>query len=1042
MTISMFETPNNCPQIPRNSFNKPKLSLINMKKIVVFLSLFFLSSLAMAQVQIKGMVKGDNGKPLEEASIIDVKSKKGTFTNSSGMFMVSVASLPASLEVSFTGYQRKTITVNTTSITEINLVSKNTELGEVIVVGFGTQKKASQTGAIVSVSQADLKNTPTANVVNALAGRLPGLITQQRSGLPGGDASLLLIRGYGTFNTAGQTPLILVDGVERRFNEVDFNEVDNISILKDASATAVFGVRGANGVIIITTKRGILSAPKVTVSIDRTMQRPTRLPKYLQSYDYSTLFNEAYLNDGGDPNFMPYNATALQKYKDGSDPYLFPDVNWYDTLLRPSAPQLQANVTVRGGTSQLKYFLTGTFLDQEGLLRPELTKFAGYNTNTKYQRFNFRSNIDYTLTKNTVFSMSLSAKHAKQVVPSDGLDFGSGATSLLWWNMARWAPNHAPVYNPDGSLGAFYGNSNLIGDIARKGFTNNFRTDIEANMDLKQKLDMITPGLSFRTKFVYDTYFEYAERRSKTYQAFDYSLNNGGRPVYTARGAESALAFTWVSTFSTKHTYVESAFDYKRAFAGKHEFTGLALFFADRTRSGSGFPFSKLGYAGRSTYAYKGKYLAEANIGYNGTENFAKGMRMGFFPAFSAGWLITEEAWMEKKAPWISYLKLRLSSGKVGNANIGGRRYLYLPDTWGAATGYNFGSGAANALGGSFELNLGNPNVTWETAWKHNIGLESMFFNKSLSVNFDVFYDKRDNILLIRQDVPTLIGQANTPPVNVGKMENKGYELEVKYNKRLSKDFAFDIGGNYNYARNKILYQTEPQRPYPWMERTGKRFGEKFGYIAEGFFNSKEEISKWADQSIFGVIVPGDIKYKDLNGDGKIDQYDQGNIGNPDLPEITYAITNGISYKNFELDVMFQGVTNTSLLVSSQGGWEFYNSAKVANHHMGRWTPATAATATYPRLTQSSSTAKNNFQNSTFWVRDASYIRLKNVALSYNFSKTIVQRLGVDALRLSLTAANIYTWSSFKWFDPEIRTSAGNVYPQLQTYNFTIYTTF
>lgn len=1010
----------------------------------LFCFLFFLLSVfsLQAQVLLRGSVKGEDGKPLEDASIVDSRSKKGTFTQALGNFTLSVESLPVKLEISFTGYAKKIVEVKTAQQLDIVLTARNTDLGEVIVVGFGTQKKASQTGAIVSVGQEDLKKTPTANVVNALAGRLPGLITQQRTGLPGGDASTLLIRGYGTFNTSGQNPLILVDGVERRFSEVDFNEVDNISILKDASATAVFGVRGANGVIIITTKRGIVSAPKVTVSIDRTMQMPTRLPEYLQSYDYATLFNEAYLNDGGDPNFMPYDATALQKYKDHSDPYFFPDVNWYDTLLRASAPQTQANVTVRGGTAKLKYFLTGTFLDQEGLLRPELTKFGGYNTNTKYQRFNFRSNIDYTLTPTTVFSMSLSAKHAKQVVPYDGLDYGSGPTSLLWWNMARWAPNHAPVYNPNGTLGSFYGSANLIGDISRRGYTNNFRTDIEANMDLKQKLDMILPGLSFRTKFVYDTYFEYAERRSKSYQTFDYSLNAAGNPVYVAKGSESALAFTWVSTFSTKHTYTESAFDYKRAFGGKHEVTGLALFFADRTRSGSSYPYSKLGWAGRGTYAFKGRYLAEANIGYNGTENFAKGNRMGFFPAFSLGWIVSQEQWMENSLPFVSHLKVRMSSGKVGNANIGGRRYLYLPDTWGAATGYNFGSGSANALGGTFESNLGNPNVTWETAWKHNLGIETRMFENNLTLNVDLFYEKRDNILLIRQDIPVLIGQTNTPPVNVGKMENKGYEIELRYNKRVNKNLAFELGGNYNFARNKILSQTEPPRKYPWMERTGKRFGEKFGYETEGFFNNKGEITSWADQSIFGVIVPGDLKYKDLNGDGKIDQYDQKNIGHPDLPEVTYAITQGITYKNFDLDVMFQGVANTSLLVSSQGGWEFYNSAKVAKHHLGRWTPETAATATYPRLTQSSATAKNNFQNSTFWVRDASYIRLKNVALSYNFPKSVLTRLKVDALRISLTAANIHTWSKFKWFDPEIRASAGNVYPQMETYNFTIYTTF
>jgi len=989
-------------------------------------------------IDIKGKITDNKGQPLEGAAIIDKKTGKGVVSFSTGQFVIKVSGLPASLEISYTGYQRRIVTANNSSIPDIVLEEKNPELDEVIVTGFGTQKKASQTAAISSVGQAELKQMPVSNITNALAGRLPGLITQQRTGLPGGDAaSILQIRGYGTFNTTGQTPLVLVDGVERRFDEVDFNEVDNISILKDASATAVFGVRGANGVILITTKRGKIGKPKVTLSVDNSMQMVTKLPKYLQSYDYATLYNEAFLNDGGDPNNIPYNATALQKYKDKSDPYLYPDVNWYDEVVSQSARMTTVNGTVSGGTQKARYFITGTYLNQEGLFR-KYSNFEGFNTNSLYRRYNFRSNVDFDITSTTTFSMSLSGKHSKQTIPGSGQDVGFGPTSQLWWDMARWAPNLSPIYNPNGSLGSFIETNNIIGNMSRSGFLNNYRTDIEANLDLKQNLNFITKGLSFRSKFVFDTYFQYTERRAKNYETFKYGLNSFGLPVYLAGKIETPINFAWLSETSTKHIYTENAIEYKRIFNGQHDISGLLLAYTDRARSGSSYPTSRLGYASRATYGYKGKYFGEINIGYNGTENFAKGKRMGVFPAYSVGWLASEEPWMDK---WIDKLKFRLSIGQVGNANIGGRRYLYLPDTWGAAAGYTFGA-TPSGLPGAFELNSGNPNVTWETAWKKNLGIEMAMFKNAVSISVDLFDEKRDNILLFRQDVPLVIGQAALPPVNVGIMSNKGYEIVVRYSKKLSKDLSFEVGGNYNYVRNKILHQTEPTRAYPWLQTTGKRFGEQFGYISEGFFNSQDEITKWANQSAFGTIMPGDIKYRDLNNDGIINEFDRTAIGNPQVPEITYAFNTSVSFKNFDLDVQFQGVGNTSVFVSTQGAWEFYDGAKVATHHLGRWTPQTAATATYPRLTTSSTAAKNNFQTSTFWVRDAAYMRLKNIALGYNFGKKVTKKLRLDVLKLQLTASNIYTWSKFKLFDPEIRASSGTVYPQQKTFNLSIYTNF
>ncbi|RPE12716.1 TonB-dependent receptor [Chitinophaga lutea] len=992
-------------------------------------------ALARQSGKITGRVVDSNGGILEGVSIQVKGTTRGAYTNVKGEFEIA-AEGEVTLMVTFLGYNTQEVKARPGNQVQLRLVPKNQDIDEVVVIGFGKQKKATTTGAINYVKAEELKDMPTASVTNALAGRLPGLISQQRTGLPGSDAALLYVRGFGTFNTAGQEPLVLVDGVERRFNDVDFNEVETISILKDASATAVFGVRGANGVILITTKRGVAGKPRVSMTVDNTLQFVTNLPQYLQSYDYATLYNEAYLNDGGDPNFMPFSQEALQKYKDHSDPYFYPDVNWHKEILKDYARQTQANVSISGGTSRARYFVAATYLDQDGLLK--YGNYNEYNTNSTFKRYNFRSNVDLDVSPTLTVSMSLSGKHSRQTWPGNGHFFTDNPLGLIFWNMGRWAPTTAPVYNPNGSLGAFIEDNNIVGDVSRTGYSDNFRTDVEANIDVRHKMDYAIKGLSFRGKIVFDTYFYYTERRLKQYETFYYLRDPAtGEPIYRATSkVETPIAFTSTGVNADKHVYGEAALDYSRTFDGKHAVTGLALFYADRLREAAAYPFSKLGWVGRVTYGYKSKYFGEFNMGYNGTENFAKGKRMGFFPSYSLAWILTEEPWMRPLSNWLGYTKIRFSRGKVGNSLIGNRRYLYLPDTWGnpgSAWNYRFGT-SGTAVASAFELNLGNPDVTWETAWKNNLGLEFNLFN-GITLNVDLFSEKRDNILLSRQDIPSLIGQTSLPPVNMGVMENKGYEIELKYDYKASKDLTFNIGGNYNFARNKILAMTEPQKPYPWMARTGKRYGERFGYIVEGFFNSQREVDEWHDQTTFGTVQPGDLKYRDMNGDSIINQFDIAPVGHPDVPEITYAISGGVKFKNWELQVQFQGVDNTTTFVNQLGGWDFYNSAKVQKHHLGRWTPETAATATYPRLTTSSTTAKNNYQPSSFWARDASFIRFKNLTIAYSLPKAWLQRLKMQRVRIYVNAANLYTWSKFDWFDPEIRSAAANLYPQMKNYN-------
>lgn len=987
--------------------------------------------------EIRGKVTDEKGEGLPGASITIKGTQKAAITDQDGNYKID-ANKGDILIIKYVGFKAKEVIVAESAIINTTLEEDKNGLDEVVIVGFGAQKKVSVTAAISTVSSKELKQSPVANLNNALMGRLPGLIGQQTSGDPGRDAAALFIRGQGTYNNA--TPLILVDGIERSFSTIDVNEVENISILKDASATAVYGVRGANGVVLVTTKRGVLGKPVVSVSANNAIQEPTRLPNFLDAYNYSLLLNEAYANEGKGP-FYAYSQTALDNTKNHTDPYLYPDVDYFKEFLKPTAQQYQVNANVAGGTRIAKYFVSGSYFSQDGLFKHTGPDENPFNANVNYSRYNFRSNVDLDVTPNLRISANLAARAELRNGPSAG-------TSALMSSLYTYPPNNSPLLNPDGSYAFNFRQASIMAQY-QSGFVREYNNKLEGTVALDYKLSSLLKGLSFKTNVSFTN--EYIQTITRSYaDNLRYRLlgkNPDGSYIYSDASGSYTPTLGFSQTFDpgvARTTYMEAGLNYTTTF-GKNTITGLIL--GNRSRkirnnAAYDWPLSYQGLVSRATYNYDDKYLFEANLGYNGSENFPTHKKYGFFPSVSAGWVATNEEFM-KPVKWISLLKIRGSYGQVGNDKYGAEtnttdRFLFFQNSYTTGTGYSFGLTNNNAVSGYVEGAFGNPIVTWEKANKANIGLESAFFQNQITLNVDVFYDKRSNILSRYGNIPATFGQTS-PIINLGIVENKGYEIEIGHSKKIN-NFGYAIKANLNYARNKIIFSDEAGKKYPWMRRTGQSIGQQWGYQTAGFFNSQAEIDGWAKSSAdpgpLGKLQPGDFKYIDQNGDGIIDIYDQVPVGNPLIPVFTYGGTLGLNYKNFDFSLLLQGASKTSMVRTLEAGYEFFNKAKVMDIHLGRWTPATAATATYPRLSSSPNASQHNYLPSDFWTIDASYLRIKSVELGFALPNSWISKIGLKNARVYANGANLYTWDKIKYIDPENRDLRAWYYPQQRVFNF------
>lgn len=996
----------------------------------VFFSVQFLYA---QKAVLKGtVVDVETGETLIGANVSVKGTAVGTITDIDGNFVLNVTVDEPILTVSYVGYQRTEIQAKVGKKTVIRLRPDSKQLEEVVIVGYGTQTKATVTGAISEMKSEEILQAPVGNVTNALAGRMPGLQVQQRSGLPGADDTTIRIRGIETYNSDAGGVLVLVDGVERSFSQLDPEEIETITVLKDASSTAVYGIRGANGVIIVTTKRGQKGRAKISYSGNVALQAPTRLPKLLSAYEHAMLFNEARRNDVSNPTDL-FKDKELQKFQDGSDPIFYPNTDWYDLCLEDFALQTKHNVSITGGTDFVRYYVTLGYYSQKGIQK-EFNEQYGYSNKDNFQRFNVRTNVDMNITKSTQLKLTLGGKNGNK--NRHGSDFWKTLTKTT----AIASPGVIDGKNIElEGRKAILPNAKLCG-----GYTTYSDSHIDVNLELSQRLDFITQGLSVRGKVAYDDNYSQKVSRTKTEPTYipRYAIVDGEEAIVYEQKGELGELGNPKEEFEgrSRRVYAEAALSYNRKF-GKHAVSGLGLFNMNKQRFHGkqypGVPTGYLEYVGRATYNYDYKYLFEVNVGYNGSENFPENKRFGLFPAFSLGWVVTKEKFVQNLigTKVLSYLKLRASYGEVGNDKLGNLRFMYFPSEYQSGSTVYFGEDYISYKGYK-EGKLGNPDVTWERSKKQNYALEMKLFSDRLFVNFDYFSSKRDNILTKLSTVPSHTAVAASDGYNIGKTENHGFEVEAGWNDKIGK-VNYWIKGNYSFARNKIIEKDEAfnlENPQLWQ--TGRRIGEVFGYVFDGFFNSYEEVEQAPEQ--FGVeLKPGDVRYVDVNGDGIVNTDDRVPLRYPKFPEVNYGFSAGLSYKNFDVSVLFQGATNVSIELADNFKYPFYELGSAFKHSLDRWTPANAANAKYPRVVTNYSNP-NNYYLSDLWLKDASYLRLKNVQIGYHFSGSLLQSIGVSSLRVYANAQNLFTWDKVGIVDPESYASGGMSYPQMKVYNFGI----
>ena len=1029
------------PKSSRNTF-------LFLRWLSVFLMLLIGQTLSAQQRQVTGIVKDLTGEPIIGASVLEKGTTNGVITDLDGNFKLTVSNVEkAVLQISYVGYKTQEISVNGKTLLEVVLKEDTELLDEVVVVGYGAQKKESVVGAISQVSSKELLASPAANVSQAIAGKIPGVITTQTSGAPGQDDTKINIRGRATFAGDG-SPLILVDGVERTFSQIAPDDIETISVLKDASATAVYGVRGANGVMLITTKRGRDQKPEVNLTANWQIQSPTRSDTYLDSYQSVVLLEEALKNDGLPSQF---SANDIEMYRksaagelSGLDAMLYPNVDWYDEVLKKSAPAQRYNVSVRGGTKRMRYYASAELYDQKGLIKELSQDMYGNSSSPSYRRYAFRANMDLFLTKDLTFSVNFGTRFEERR--------GSNTSESSTFSQTFYEMNHTPgwlfpvsyeVQNGESTKTLYGGSSqyqsNIVAALAKGGYYRATNTINETNFVLDYKMDWLTKGLSAKgmVSFDYDSYYKKMFKADfATYELNDRD-NYESMDAYNQFNSDGELAYSKENS-TTYKLYMEAQVNYARQF-GKHDVTAMVLYNQNDYRYNSELAKRYQGLVGRVTYGYDDRYLAEFNAGYNGSENFLQGKRFGFFPAVSLGWRISNEEFMAGTAQWLNNLKIRASYGEVGNdiytVNGTAQRFLYEEKWSQVSNAYYFGSSGKTGIYESQYPNLG---VTWERAHKYNVGLEFGLWNGLLNGNIDVFYEKRNDILTSYLTRPQWVGVALAAG-NLGETKNSGYEIELKHNNRINEDLSYNVGLTYSHARNEIISMDEPELKTAYRKREGNPISQYFGLIAEGFVTQADLDNPDFPVSTFGTVKVGDLKYKDANGDGFIDDRDESRIGYSDIPENTYALSLGVNYKGWGFSVMFQGVDHVSRYYDAEAMYAFVSGGKVKEHHLERWNPAQSEAynlqhANYPLL-HYDNYGDHNQRTNSFFLKNGSFVRLKNIELSYTLPENWSKVAGMSNCRLYVNANNLITWDHLNNLtDPE--SNGSNRYPIMKTVNF------
>lgn len=1034
----------------RSKFNL----LLRLLPIVV---LMLIAQIVCAQPnQVKGVVKDAAGEAVIGASVVEKGTSNGTVTDSDGNFALGVSSDKSVLQFSYIGFLSQEINLNGKDFITV-IMKENAELlGEVVVVGYGAQRKESVVGAISQLTNKDILESPAANISQAIAGKISGVITTQISGAPGSDDAQIYIRGRATFAGDAQ-PLILVDGIERPFSQIAPDDIESISVLKDASATAVYGVRGANGVMLITTKRGKEQKPEVSLSASWQYQSPTRGDTYLNSYQSVTLLEEALANDNLPSQFSASDIAMYQKSSAGQlsglDAMLYPNVNWYDEVLNSTAPAQRYNVNIRGGTKRMNYYASGEVYNQSSLIKNLSQDTYGNSTSPHYNRYAFRVNTDFFLTKDLTFSINFGTRFEERKGPNTE---ESDTKSEIFYELNHtpgWLfPIYYTVQNGDDTRILYGGSSqyqnNIVAKLAKGGYYRAVNTINETNFIADYKMGWLTQGLSARVM----ASFDYENYHTNIYSAdfATYELND--RDNYTSidaynqfnKDTELSLVSNANLTDARKFEsiyklYMEYQLNYARKF-GVNDVTAMMLYMQNDYRYKSDLAQRYQGLVGRVTYGYDNRYLAEFNAGYNGSENFAKGRRFGFFPSFSIGWRISNEEFMENiQSLWLDNLKIRASYGQVGNdvyqVNGVRQRFLYQ-EKWSQITNdYYFGT---TGVSGIYEAQYPNYGVTWERANKYDVGLEFGLWKGKLNGTFDYFYEKRNNILTEYLTRPQWVGVAMAAG-NLGQTKNSGYEIELKHNNRIGKDFNYSVGLTYSHAHNEILNMDEPALKTDYRKQEGHPINQYFGLLCDGFVTQADIDGGNLPVSTFGNVEVGDLKYRDMNKDGFIDERDETFIGFSDIPENMFAVTLGCSYKNWGFNVMFQGVDHVSRFYDAEAMFAFVNGGKVKEIHLDRWDPSQSEAynighAEYPLLHYASYGDHNQRLNS-FFLKNGAFVRLKNIELSYSLPAKWAGKAGMSDCRLYINANNLVTWDHLNGLtDPE--SNGSNRYPIMKTVNF------
>lgn len=993
------------------------------------------------QKVVTGIIKDSVGNALAGASIIE-KGVPGNATaaGENGKFKITLKGTSNTIEVSFTNYKKQEINVKTAKKTqgelEITLLVAPSSLNEVIVVGYGKKTRLTTTGAVGTITGAAIMDVPTSSVQNALTGQVPGFFAQQRSGQPGKDASDYYIRGVSSLNSAGNQPLIIVDDIEYTYDQlsqINVNEIESISVLKDASTTAVFGIKGANGVLVVTTRRGVAGKPKFNVRGEAGLQAPVRTPKFLDAYHTAVLVNEAYANDGLTQLFT---QTDLNLFKSGADPYGHPNVNWYDAIMRKSSMQANVNLDISGGTQSVKYFISGGAFTQTGQDKNFSTGNDGVNTNYFYKRYTLRSNLDIQATRNFSLRLDMTARFGDINQP-----YNQNVISDLY-NFSDYHPYSAPFLNPNGSYAYATDTKSqmptLNAMLATGGYSRQRRTDFNVLFGFTEKLDDITKGLSLTGRVAYAGVEQntlnlcrpYAFPPSYYFDPRDssYHLNTG-----VSTGGYTLAEYRTIANtdLDNQRVNVQVSLNYERTF-GQHHITSMLLWNQESYRDdqAAAVPQKFRGYSFQLNYNYKQKYSIDFDGGYNGSDRFQSSKNYGFFPVLGLGWNMVKEKFLRKVLSAFSLFKPRANYGLVGSDVAKGNQYLYnqIYNQNVGANGYSFGqtSQDQNTI---YEGALSNNNVTWEKSKKLDIGLDMNLVNDKLSLTVDYFHDRRYDQLVTRQNVPEILG-IGISPENVAVTVNRGYDGVITYKDRIGA-VQYSIGVVWSYAKNKILYEAEASPRYPWLAVTGRAINQPFGYTYIGFYSQSDANDSKVAKPITAIpIQAGDLKYKDLNGDGVIDQNDMGPIGKPNLPTTTIGIPLKIAYKGWSISVLFQGAYGYSLGLEGTAIEPFQSQFQPI--HEKRWTAATAESAEFPRLTSNPTTINSptNYM-SDFWLINAHYVRLKTVDINYQIPKGVLP-FKINNGRLYLSAYNLVTWSNVSkkyQQDPEVASnSAGDAY--------------